>query len=36
MKVEEFLRQYKFASKARESEEKFLQERMVRDYVPYV
>lgn len=36
MKVEEFVRQYKFASKGNGSEEKFLEERITRTYVPYV
>lgn len=36
MTVEEFVRQYKFASKGDGSKEQFLQERIVRTYVPYV
>ena len=36
MTVEEFVRQYKFASKGSGSEEQFFQERFVRTYVPYV
>ena len=36
MTVEEFVKQYKFASKGKGSEEEFLQSRIIRDYVPYV
>lgn len=36
MKVEEFVKQYKFASKGSGSKEEFLQERIVKTYVPYV
>lgn len=36
MKVDEFLRQYKFASKGSGSKEQFLQERIVKNYIPYV
>lgn len=36
MTVEEFIKQYKFASKGDGSKEQFLQQRFVRTYVPYV
>lgn len=36
MTVEEFVKQYKIASKAKGSGEEFLQNRFVRKYVPYI